>query len=87
MNKTPADMFEEKNKLIAKYRNETELNIRVSWAINNATHMTAPRKFENDETAEKSIKIWTKWFLEYYEELREEEVAKRVSNSNEEKAL
>lgn len=49
---------------------ETEKNIRVCWAINNAVQIAIP-KAKDGLDIEIIVKNWTIWFLEYFDEAHE----------------
>ena len=87
--KTYEQIEEERAKRIEKYVNDRDLNIRVSWAINNAVHIAnaiVTPESTNDKVQD-GIKQWAKWFLTYYEEIREQEAHKMVKKDTQEKAL
>lgn len=89
MSKPYEEIEKERAQRIEKHISNKDLNIRVSWAINNAVEIaSAVMSKDNDTGAVKGgIRDWSRWFLEYYEELRKEEAEKLVGKEDDEKPL
>jgi len=84
--KTPAQMFEERQKAIQKALSDKDVSIRTSWAINNAVLMAQSQSSEK-KNIEGNIRWWTRWFLDYYDEVREYVLNKKVRELEEEEEL
>ena len=67
---SPKDMFLYKQQQIKKFVDEKDINIRISWAINNAVQMLTEK--EKDEELIYLTKKWTNWFLSYFKEKKQE---------------
>ena len=81
--------YEDREKRIQKRIEDKDLNIRVSWAINNAVDIANAiiKEDHGREQVQKGIRDWSEWFLRYYEELRHQEAKKIVENDDNEQAL
>lgn len=68
---------------------DKDLNIRVSWAINNATEIASAFASRESETenVKNGIRKWTDWYLELYEEVRHREAEKIIDKQDGEKSL
>jgi len=74
--------YEERERKIEQRMADKDLNIRVSWAINNAVNLV-----KDSDNVENEIKVWSRWFITFYEQLRREEVEKIIEKTENETAL
>ena len=86
MSKSYEEIENERAKRIQKYVNDKDLNIRVSWAINNAVNIVQYDE-DNPMAQELEIREWAEWFLTYFEELKAQEAEKIIQATEEEQAL
>ena len=86
---SPKDMFLYKQERIKKYVDEKDINIRISWAINNAVQLVSSSldgSRNSPKDYEEQIKGWTEWFLDYFKEKKQEvldEEIKKVEKKSE----